>query len=171
MGEFLKQFGVDWKLLLSQLANFTLILIILRIFIYKPLLKALKERKEKIENGLMKAEECDIRLKEVDIMSEKKLKEADEKCVVLLSQSDIKRKKLEKEITLQVKHKEEELIRKAKQLAENQKKEMYEKLIGEAGEIIRSAIAKAIEVEPEEIDKKLVKRAKLVLEKENELQS
>jgi len=170
MGEFLKQFGVDWKLLLSQLVNFTLILIVLRIFVYKPLLKVLKERKEKIEGGFMKAEECDIRLKEVNIMSEKKLKEADEKCVFLISKADIKRKKLEKEIAMKIKQKEEESIEKAKRLAENQKKEMYEKLKEEAGQLIRSAIAKAIEAEPEEIDKKLIKKAAAIL-KENELQT
>jgi len=39
----------------------------------------------------------------------------------------------------------------------------------EAGEIIRSAIAKAIEADPEEIDKKLIKKTATILE--NELQS
>src|SRR3989339_882759 len=128
MGEFLSQFGISWKLLLSQLINFALILIVLRIFIYKPLLNVLKERREKIEKGLMKAEECDVRLKEVDEMAKGKLREVDERCVILLSQTDAR------------------------------KKQMYEGLKMEAGQIIRSVIAKAIKDEPEQIDEKLIKK-------------
>ena len=158
MGEFFSQFGISWTLLLSQLINFGLILIVLRVFVYKPLLKVLEERKEKIKSGIIKAEECDIRLKEVDILAKNKLKEADEKCIALISQTDDKKKLLEAEILLKVKQKEEELIKKAEGLAENQKKEMYEKLKKEAGGIIRFAIAKAIDAEPEQIDERLIKK-------------
>src|SRR3989344_124155 len=141
MGEFLSQFGISWKLLLSQLINFALILIVLRIFIYKPLLNVLKERREKIEKGLMKAEECDVRLKEVDEMAKGKLREVDERCVILIS-----------------KQKEEELLKMAEIMADSRKKEMYEGLKMEAGQIIRSVIAKAIKDEPEQIDEKLIKK-------------
>jgi F-type H+-transporting ATPase subunit b len=171
MGEFFSQFGISWKLLLSQLINFALILIVLRVFVYKPLLKVLDERKEKIKNGMMKAEECDIRLKEVDTMAKNKLKEADEKCIALISQTDEIKKRLETEVLLKVKQKEEELIKKAEGLAENQKKEMYEKLKKEATGIIRFAIAKAIDAEPEQVDEKLIKKTLLVLKERDELYS
>lgn len=164
MNEFLDQFGIDWKLLLSQFVNFSLILIILRVFMYKPLLKILKERKEKIEEGLAKAEQSDVRLKEVDQIAKQKLKETDEECVVLLSQTDIKKKKLETELVSKIKQKEEELLKKTETMAENQKKEIYERLQKEAGEVIRFAIAKAIETEPEQVDEKLIKKAASILE-------
>lgn len=164
MNEFLDQFGIDWKLLLSQFVNFSLILIILRVFAYKPLLKILKERKEKIEEGLAKAEQSALRLKEVDQIAKQRLKETDEECIVLLSQTDIKKKKLETELVSKIKQKEEELLKKTEVMAENQKKEIYEKLQKEAGEVIRSAISKAIEIEPEQVDEKLIKKAASTLE-------
>lgn len=163
MNEFLDQFGIDWKLLLSQFVNFSLILIILRVFAYKPLIKILKERKQKIEEGLAKAEQSDVRLKEVDQIAKQKLKETDEECIVLLSQTDIKKKKLETELVSKIKQKEEELLEKTEVMAENQKKEIYEKLQKEAGEVVRSAIAKAIEIEPEQVDEKLIKKAASIL--------
>jgi F0F1-type ATP synthase membrane subunit b/b' len=49
---FIEQFGIDWKLFLSQLINFVLILIILKFFVYNPVLKTLKERNKKIKEGL-----------------------------------------------------------------------------------------------------------------------
>ena len=51
MNAFISQFGLDWKLFLSQLVNFILILIILTIFVYKPVLKIIKERNKKIKEG------------------------------------------------------------------------------------------------------------------------
>jgi F-type H+-transporting ATPase subunit b len=164
MNEFLDQFGIDWKLLLSQLVNFSLILIILRAFVYKPLLRVLKERKEKIEEGLAKAEESDVRLKEVDQIAKQKIKETDEKCIVLLAQTDVRKKELETDLALKIKKKEEDLLKKTEVMAEGQKKEMYAKLQKEAGEVIRSAIAKAIEVEPEQVDEKLIKKTASILE-------
>lgn len=164
MNEFLDQFGIDWKLLLSQLVNFSLILIILRIFVYKPLLKILKERKQKIEEGLIKAAESDVRLKEVDQIAKQKMKETDEKCVVLLAQTDIRKKELEAELVLKIKKKEKSLLEKTEAVAESQKKEMYAKLQKEAGGVVRSAIAKAIELEPEQVDEKLIKKTASILE-------
>ncbi len=69
------QLGIDWKLLLSQAVNFLLLLVILRIFVYKPILDILKKRREKIEEGIAKAKEADIRLKEVDDINKKKIKD------------------------------------------------------------------------------------------------
>ena len=51
MSELLSQLGIDPKLLLSQGVNFGLVIIILTFLVYKPLVKILNERKQKIEFG------------------------------------------------------------------------------------------------------------------------
>jgi F-type H+-transporting ATPase subunit b len=166
MNEFLDQFGIDWKLLVSQLVNFLLILTILRLFVYKPLLKILNTRKDKIKEGLEKAEEAGIRLKEVDEISKNKLKETNEKCVSLLTQTDVKKKQIEAEIIIEAKKKEEALFKKAEALVDNQKKELFEKIRKEASELIKSAIAKGISLEPDKVDDKLIKKATEILKNE-----
>jgi len=166
MNEFIEQFGIDWKLFASQLVNFALILVVLRLFVYKPLIKIMNKRKDKIEEGLAKAQEAGIRLKEVDEMAKEKLKETDEKCVALLSQTDVRKKELEQEAVAQAKKKEEELLKKAVLSAENQKKQMYEKIQKEAKEIIRSAIAQGIGEKPNQVDDALVKKAAEALKNE-----
>ncbi len=166
MNEFLSQFGIDWKLLVSQLVNFLLILTILRLFVYKPLIKVLDKRRDKIAEGLAKAEEAGIRLKEVDEISKNKLKETNEKCVSLLTQTDVKKKQIEAEIVLAAKKKEEDLFKRAEALAENQKKQLYDKIREEASELIRSAIGKGIDVEPDKVDDKLIKKAAGILNNE-----
>lgn len=48
--------GISLSSLLTQIVNFTIMLIILTKFLYKPILKALRDRKAKIEEGLKYAE-------------------------------------------------------------------------------------------------------------------
>ena len=53
--ELLQKLGIDWRLLIAQLVNFSILVIILYKLLYKPVLKVLNDRKEKIEQGLKDA--------------------------------------------------------------------------------------------------------------------
>lgn len=68
------QLGIDWRLLLSQAANFALLLIVLSIFVYKPLLKLMHDRQNKINEGLVKAKAADERLHEIDAIGKGKVR-------------------------------------------------------------------------------------------------
>lgn len=48
--------GVNIPVLIAQLINFTALLILLRLFVYKPVLKMLDERRTRIQEGLSAAE-------------------------------------------------------------------------------------------------------------------
>lgn len=60
MEEILSKFGIDPLLLIAQLINFLILLAIFRLFLYKPVLGALKERQERIRTGLADAENARI---------------------------------------------------------------------------------------------------------------
>lgn len=49
--------GLDWKLFIAQLVNFSVILFIVWKWVYAPLVKAMDERTGKIEQGIKDAEE------------------------------------------------------------------------------------------------------------------
>jgi F-type H+-transporting ATPase subunit b len=55
--------GINAPLFIAQLVNVAIILIVLRLWVFKPLAKVLEERREKIEKGLKHAKEADERLK------------------------------------------------------------------------------------------------------------
>lgn len=166
MNDFLGQFGIDWKLFVSQLVNFALILLILWFFVYKPLIKILNKRQDKIKDGLAKAEEASIRLKEVDVMSKNKLQETDEKCVSIIASTDDKRREIEAEIIEKAKEKEVDLIKKAEAYAESQKQQMYKKIEEEASSLIKSAIAKGVNLKPDQVDEELIKKSVSALKNE-----
>jgi F-type H+-transporting ATPase subunit b len=48
--------GINIPVLIAQIVNFTALLIVLRLFVYKPVLRMLDERRERIREGLNAAE-------------------------------------------------------------------------------------------------------------------
>lgn len=68
---FLSDFGVQPILLAAQVVNFFILLFLLKRFLYKPLLKVLEERKQKITESLKNAEEIERKLSETEIQTEK----------------------------------------------------------------------------------------------------
>ena len=63
---FLSDFGVQPILLAAQVVNFFILLLILKKFLYGPILKVLATRKQKIEGSLKNAEEIERKLAETN---------------------------------------------------------------------------------------------------------
>jgi F-type H+-transporting ATPase subunit b len=159
MQELFHQLGLDWKLLLSQAVNFLLVLIILRAFVYKPILKIMKERRAKIEEGLLKAEAADHRLAEINEIAKSKIKEAEQEALGILRQTEAKAKTVEANILEEAREKESELLQNAELIARGKQKEAEQKFYKEAATIVKAAIIKTTELSPEAIDEALVERA------------
>lgn len=58
MEQLIHAFGIDARLILIQVVNFGLLMAVLTYFLYKPVLKVLAERQEKIAQGMKDAEEA-----------------------------------------------------------------------------------------------------------------
>lgn len=56
MGQLFSTFGINPSLLLVQAVNFGLALLVLWYFLYTPLMKIIKERREKVAKGVADAE-------------------------------------------------------------------------------------------------------------------
>ena len=159
MNAFLDQFVIDWKLFLSQLVNFVLILVVLKFFLYDPVLKILKERNRKIKEGLDKAEEAGVRLKEIDNIGKTKIKEAENKSIDIIKATEKRAKALEQE--LQEKTEENQLqLQKDLQLSyKKQQEETKELVLKNAVELVKKTIIKTVELKPDAVDEALIKKA------------
>ncbi len=58
MDQLIQAFGIDAKLIVVQIINFTILVGALSYFLYKPVLKLLNEREEKVKQGIKDAEEA-----------------------------------------------------------------------------------------------------------------
>lgn len=56
MESILDAFGIDWKMLVAQLVNYGILIAALTWFLYRPVLRMLDERREKIAQGVLDAE-------------------------------------------------------------------------------------------------------------------
>jgi F-type H+-transporting ATPase subunit b len=59
-------FGWDLKIFLSQVISFVIVALVLRQFAYKPILKVLEERRQRIAEGLLNAEKIKQQLAEAE---------------------------------------------------------------------------------------------------------
>jgi F-type H+-transporting ATPase subunit b len=55
MDSIINTFHIDFKIILAQVFNFAIVFVVLYIYALKPLSKLMKERSEKIENGIKDA--------------------------------------------------------------------------------------------------------------------
>jgi F-type H+-transporting ATPase subunit b len=60
MEGIINAFGIDLRLIIIQIVNFTILMVVLGYFLYKPILKLLKEREEKIAQGVEDAEQAAV---------------------------------------------------------------------------------------------------------------
>lgn len=164
--ELLKQLGINWQLLLSQMVNFFILLVVLTFFVYKPLLKVIKERNSKIKEGLDKAEEAGVRLKEIDNIGKEKMKETELRSIAMLKETESKAKILDREIQDKAEKKQKEMDVLMQESLKKQKEEARAMVMKDAMEMVKKTIAKTVELNPEMIDEALIKKAVLQIKNE-----
>ena len=159
MSELLNQLGVDWHLLLSQAVNFALLLIVLRIFVYKPVIKLMHDRRARIEEGITKAEEADRRLLAADEMKKMKIKEGEAQALALMKKTEDNAKAREAQLLAEAKRKEAEAIKNTEAILKSKEEESQRAAEAQAAALVRQAIVKTVEMAPEKIDDALIERA------------
>jgi F-type H+-transporting ATPase subunit b len=159
MAELFQKLGLDWKLLLAQGTNFLVLLGVLYIAAYKPLLKVMKERRERIEEGLTKAEEADRRLTDANEMAKEKMKEAEADAMKVLHETENKAKKLESDLLAEAHKKEASIIENAERVAQSKGEEEAARVRAEAKGLIKAALVKAVGMKPEAIDEAMINEA------------
>ncbi len=85
MEQLFGAFGIDWKLLIAQAINFGVLLAALTFLLYKPVLKTLEERKEKVAKGVLDAEEAEKKLASADGVAAERLREAEGSAETIVS--------------------------------------------------------------------------------------
>ncbi len=159
MGELINQLGIDWRSLLSQAVNFLILLLVLRFFVYKPVIRILKERKAKVEEGLAKAKEADERLYQIEEIGKEKLKEAEGEALGILRKTEERAKGVETKLLEEAKRKEAEELEKTANLLKAKEEESRMAMKKEAAKMVKDAIIRTVELSPDKIDEALIRKA------------
>ena len=160
MEELIRNFGIDWKLLIAQAVNFFILFLLLKKFAYKPILQALKKRKDEIEKGLRFTHEAEEKIKNIERLKEDALKKVNLQALTIVSEAEGTAKKHKDEIVQGAHKKVETIIADSKRLIEQDKAKMGEKIYEDAKSLIRLGLLKVLDKLPsEEKDKKLIQDA------------
>jgi len=165
--ELLFQLGINWKLLLSQAVNFFVLLIVLTFFVYKPLLKVIKSRNQRIQEGLEKADQADVRLKEIDNIAKEKIKIAEAESIEIVKTTEGKAKEMEKDFQKKFEEDQKKATEQVKLNAQRMQEEANKAVLDKAAELVKKAIVKTIGLRPDAIDDALIKKAVKEVENRN----
>lgn len=140
--EILNQFGVNPILLFAQVVNFLVLLFILKRFLYKPILKVLSERRQKIEQSLKNAEEIEKRLLETEQESEKVLAKTAAQAQKMMDDAKKELELLRDEMRQNAQRSAEQIIKKGQETAQAQALRMQQEVMSKMAEIVAVGIEK-----------------------------
>lgn len=136
--------GIDGKLLLAQIINFIILLLILRKFLYGPLVGFMEKRRNDIAESLKKAEEIETRYQEFQVEHEKQRNEAKEEAAALIAEAKAAAEGIRQESLATTQAEAEKMLAKAAVEIEQQKATLLKELKKEVGSLVVAATEKIV---------------------------
>ncbi len=107
--------GLNLPALIAQLINFTLLLVVFRLFLYKPLLRILDERKKRIEEGLQASDEAKARLSETEQEVAAEMTRARQEAQGIITQAQQASSRIQEEGRQAAREEQEQILERARQ--------------------------------------------------------
>jgi len=128
MPEIFEKLGIDYRLIIAQAVNFVLLLVILQRLAYKPVLKMLNDRTEKIDKSLKHAQKIEEELLITEKTKIAEIKKAKEESQRIIKEAQDSAEKKSLEALEKTRTKTKEIVENAKQEIRSEK----EKSVAEA---------------------------------------
>lgn len=153
--EALLSLGINWRALVSQVVNFLILLVLLRIFLYRPILGLLEQRKAKIKRGLEDSEKAKEELEKAEDKSKSIIRQANRRAQDIVDATQKQAKEEMSKATDEAKLKSQKIIESAKNQAEVEKVKVISQAKAQVGEMVIMATQKIIgdKSEADSIDK------------------
>jgi F-type H+-transporting ATPase subunit b len=128
--------GVEWRLLCMQAVNFGIVAAILYYFLFRPVLKMMDERKRKIEDGLAYAEAMQKKLAEAEAKEAEVLNAARKTAQEIVEKARAAATAYEESQSKETAARVEQMLSKAKEAIEMEKRRQFEELKGEVSRLV-----------------------------------
>ncbi len=158
MSEILEKLTIN-QTIIFMILNFLVLAIILRLILFKPLSKAIKERQERIEKGLKLTSEMEEKMKEFEEMKRKSKALLEKKTKELLIQAQNEGKKTKEEILKEAKEQKKKILEDAKKQIEKEKENLRAEMDKKVKEEVKKALINLWETEKEIKDQKFTSKA------------
>lgn len=135
MIDLFTKLGIDWKLLVAQLVNFTILIAILYKLLYKPMLDMFQKRKNTISRSLKEAKKIEEDLKNLEQVKDSEMREARVRSKDLVNKATAVAEDQKNRILAETKANNDKLASEAKNIIRLQKEQMLKDLEKETGSL------------------------------------
>ena len=153
--ELASNFGVDKRILFFQILNFGIVAFILYRFAFKPILATIEERKTEIANGLNFAEDAKAKFAESEKEHAATLLKAQQEAQAIAATARDNAKTFLDQQTQEASTKAEDMISKAKEAIELERKKMLTEVKEEVTRLVVETTSKVLSKELSAEDKSL----------------
>lgn len=148
------RFHIEIPRLIASAINFGLVAIALYYLAFRPVLRTMDERNRKIEDGLKYADEMKERLAETEAMHEEKLRSASLEAKRIVSEAREQAKAQAERQAAQARNQAEDLLKKAQESIEAERRSMLEEVRGEVARLVVATSSKVLERELSEEERR-----------------
>jgi len=144
MEQIIDVFGIDWRVLVVQIINFTLLLSVLWYFLYKPLTTLIENRRAQIIKGVANTERAEAALKDADAKRAEVLAKASMEAEGIVTTARASGKTREAEIVAAAQEKYDRMLAEASQKSEELQREALAKSKQEIAKLVVLGVEKTL---------------------------
>lgn len=159
MGTIIEAFHVDLKLLIAQAINFSIVFFVLYYFVFKPLVKIMGDRTQRIEKSLEDAKKIEERLNKTEDEYKEKISQARKEAEKIIEEARQQAEKKRNESVVKAKEDIGKIINDEKANIQVEKAKILKEIKLEVSELIASSVEKVLEKKLDgNEDKELIKK-------------
>lgn len=143
--EIIAKLGIDWRLFVAQIVNFAILLLVLRRFVYRPMLAFLEERAERIDKGLKDADAAQKKLSEMEQREREVLDRAKKDAQEIIAKSESSSKQQYEKVLAEAKADAARLMEQAEAKMETQKAKLFSEAKAELAELVIATTEKVLQ--------------------------
>ena len=131
-----RTFGVDWPHLVAQIVSFCSVCVVLHRFAYRPVLRILEERRQRIAEGLANAERIRGELTRTEAQRQEVIARANAQATKLIEEARLAAARVQDQETQKAIALAEQIIVKAREAAAQEQARMLAELRFEMGRLV-----------------------------------
>ena len=144
MGETLTQLGISWPKLIAQMVNFAIILFVLWKFAYRPVLKLLEDRRQRVAEAMANAEKAKADLARAEGARQEILNQANAQATKLIEEARAAAARVQEQETQKAIAAAKDIVEKARQATEAEHARMLADLRREVGRLVVATTGRVV---------------------------
>lgn len=154
--ELITKLGIDWKLLIAQIVNFTILLVVLGAFVYRPLLAVLEKRRTMVTKTVEDSQHAEELLADIEKTRLEAMEKIKVQSVKILDEASKKAEEMKAQITDAARKESDMMYSQAKLQMQQEKERMMKQLQQEIAEMVIAVSQKILQREFSDADMKRV---------------